>query len=196
MLIPVLVLLTSLLVVIISEVIVDYGFLCSSISSGPRHLADFLSAIGNPIPITALTVIISFMYSRTYGIKSLVIVIVGSYLCALSVDYLKNIVAKPRTFPSCSGVTPGYSFPSGHAASSMFCALLVWFLFYKLRSQFWFLLSILSFCLAIGIAWSRVILGFHDSVDVVVGWSIALFWSLISLLAFLRLYRENPGGHL
>jgi membrane-associated phospholipid phosphatase len=69
-----------------------------------------------------------------------------------------------------------YSFPSGHAMSSMAFAVALIILMWNTRWRWWVVLSGSLFVVAIG--WTRVYLGVHYPSDVLAGWMISLAWAI------------------
>lgn len=69
-----------------------------------------------------------------------------------------------------------FSFPSGHAMSSMvFVAALV-ILTWETRWRIWVLLAGSGFAVAIG--WTRLYLGVHYPSDIIAGWMVAIAWAV------------------
>lgn len=132
--------------------------------------------------VTAL-VLLARRKTRTYGIA----VILALFLdVVITNGILKLLIARPRPFLTHADIIPlikppgGFSFPSGHSASSF----AVSFVLYKLLPK---RVGIPAVVLAVLIGFSRMYLGVHYPSDVlaglVVGYGIARFvvWVLPKL---------------
>lgn len=88
----------------------------------------------------------------------------------------------------------GYSFPSGHATAAMTLAsLLVSLAFAWLTGWRHLVVTVAAPVWAVGIAYSRVLLGVHRPVDVVVGTAAGILWGLLAFWAIQRLVgRPTP----
>lgn len=121
-------------------------------------------------------------------------------MCALVLSYflteelLKNLFARPRPFTVISDARVliskplTYSFPSGHAAVSFACAVV---LIRGCKRLWWFFLV-----LAISIALSRVYVGVHYPLDVICGSVVGLFCGIFVIRIRKSLssksYRHRP----
>lgn len=97
----------------------------------------------------------------------------------LLVFSIKVFIARPRPDPTIPEVfARGFSFPSGHAASSLVGYVTIAWLICMvtprgtLRATVWLTAALLTF--AIGL--SRVYLGVHYPTDVVAGWILGITW--------------------
>ncbi|SFL57041.1 undecaprenyl-diphosphatase [Gracilibacillus orientalis] len=79
----------------------------------------------------------------------------------------------------------GFSFPSGHSTGSIaFYGFIMYLLWKKVSAKWLKWLSVLFFaCLAIVIAFSRVVLGVHFFTDIVAGMSLGLAWLITCMIA-------------
>lgn len=121
------------------------------------------------------------------GFLLLVLVLVSSFLLS---DLLKDIFQRPRPFvglPDVRLLIPpeeSFSFPSGHATTSIACASLIYRIW--ARAGKWFL------AIAVGIAFSRVYVGVHYPLDVLggalLGYLCAMFVLKIESSAALSKY--------
>jgi membrane-associated phospholipid phosphatase len=107
----------------------------------------------------------------------------------LAVELLKWLVDRDR--PPLQFLTPvrGSSFPSGHAAESLFVYLYLWLILARLRSRSAVAARLKDACSAVLsalpllIGYSRVYLGVHWPGDVLGGWAIGLFILGVAFLA-------------
>lgn len=102
---------------------------------------------------------------------------------------IKNLVCRPRPFyenPDLQLIIPppsGFSFPSSHTATS-FAAATVIFIFSKK-------LGAVAIVLALIIAFSRLYLYVHYPSDVLCGMLLGIFWAVISVSLYRKLFRHN-----
>lgn len=120
------------------------------------------------------------------------------FAAAISGAMLLNLVAKlafhrarPRLWEPLEPAA-GYSFPSGHAMSSMAIAAAIVVLTWATRGR-WPVIAA-AVALVTGIGLSRVYLGVHFPSDVLAGWSAALAWVAgLALLTSGRRDRASTG---
>lgn len=110
-----------------------------------------------------------------YGIANLAIIV---FLCWLINFLLKSIIHRPRPFVDHPNIylllfnkAPYQSFPSGHATVA-FALAFATYLFNKKTGFFFFLLALL-------ISWGRIFAGIHYPTDILGGFLIALFITII-----------------
>jgi membrane-associated phospholipid phosphatase len=114
---------------------------------------------------------------EAYRIYAVVLLLFG--LAGPAGDILKEIVNRPRPFVEYAGEISGLrrvhspSFPSGHATKSVALAL-PFLLFITTRDRWHKALKILLMILALGVCYSRVMLGAHFLSDVLAGVGTAL----------------------
>jgi undecaprenyl-diphosphatase len=123
-------------------------------------------------------------------------------LCALTLislglnPVIKEIIGRARPEEGMVQVilpAAGLSFPSGHAMASLavygFFALMAWIhIPQKPQRLFWTLLLVL-FPVCVGL--SRIYLGAHWLSDVVGGWTMGLFWLIVSAGVYRALGRSE-----
>lgn len=127
----------------------------------------FVTRLGNEGLIWIACALIMMIPKRTrrIGFLALAALAVTYLVCSLG---LKNLVGRVRPYETVSGLhrlieaQEGWSFPSGHAASS-FAAATVFFMGYRRRVGIPFMV------LAGMIAFSRLYVGVHYPSDVIVG---------------------------
>lgn len=124
--------------------------------------------------ITAGAVLISHQkYLKTF---LLIFFTQGSYILT---DVIKNFIARERPCAYHS-----YSFPSGHALTSMcFYGIIIYLVNYYVRSQFWRItLSIFFGFIIFMVALSRLWLGVHFLTDVIAGLFLGLFFANLYII--------------
>jgi undecaprenyl-diphosphatase len=86
---------------------------------------------------------------------------------------------------------PDFSFPSGHAMSSMvFVAALVILMW---GSRWRWLIMAMGGVFVVTIGWTRVYLGVHYPSDIIAGWMMAIAWAvLVSVVVKPQLTAANP----
>ena len=100
----------------------------------------------------------------------------GSYILT---DVIKNFIGRERPCAYHS-----YSFPSGHALTSMcFYGIIIYLVNYYVRSQFWRItLSIFFGFIIFMVALSRLWLGVHFLTDVIAGLFLGLFFANLYII--------------
>jgi len=148
----------------------------------------FFSLKGSSILIWILVIVaVAILEERKYpGIskkdkKFLVLFSLSFLLTTLIVEYiLKNIFERVRPIATQIYQCPtDYSFPSGHAATAFAAATILSF-FDKKRRWFYYTIAVL-------ISFSRIYLGCHYFLDVLIGVIIGYFLSKILLKLFIKL---------
>jgi undecaprenyl-diphosphatase len=99
----------------------------------------------------------------------------------------KHVVARPRPpIPLHAVAASGYSFPSGHAIFStlviLLCTAMVstWLVGSpRIRAALW----VGALIMIVAVGFSRVFLGVHYPSDILAGWSLAVAWLTVLLLA-------------
>ena len=147
-----------------------------------------LGSLWNLVPLTAVAALLLYRLGRK---EQALWLAAGFALTNLLVETLKWLVNRHRPpVPSLTAVR-GSSFPSGHAAESLFVFYYLWIIFQ--RSRFWRkreslsqivheLISIVFAGVPALIGYSRVWLGVHWPSDVLGGWAIGFFVLEIAFL--------------
>ncbi|AFZ35174.1 phosphoesterase PA-phosphatase related protein [Stanieria cyanosphaera PCC 7437] len=158
-------------------------------------LAATLTNLGSFWTTTPLVIgmALSFLVAKRWNF---LLYTVMTFLGAISISYTGKIIihrARPRLWELFYQVGTDYSFPSGHAISSMSFALILIILTWN--SSWRWLVVIFSSLFVISIAWTRLYLGVHYPSDIFAGWMIALAWTIAVVLMvkvfLMRLSDEN-----
>lgn len=145
-------------------------------------LAETLTRLGS-FKITTPVIVgmaLSFSFSKRWNYSLYTII---TFLGAITISYTGKIIvhrARPHLWELVYQIGSDYSFPSGHAMSSMSFALVLIILTWN--SSWRWLTIIFGSLFAIAIAWTRLYLGVHYPSDVLGGWMMAIAWSMVVLL--------------
>jgi membrane-associated phospholipid phosphatase len=145
-------------------------------------LAETLTRLGSFKTTTPLItgMALSFLLSKRWNYLLYTIV---TFLGAISISYTGKIIvhrARPHLWELVYQIGSDYSFPSGHAMSSMSLALVLIILTWN--SPWRWLTIICGSLFVLSIAWTRLYLGVHYPSDIVGGWMMAIAWSMVVLL--------------
>jgi membrane-associated phospholipid phosphatase len=146
-------------------------------------LAETLTRLGSfktTTPIVA-GMTLSFLWFRRWHYSFYTVM---TFLGAITISYTGKIIihrARPHLWELFYQIGSDYSFPSGHAMSSLSFALILMILTWN--SSWRWLTLIFGSLFAIAIAWTRLYLGVHYPSDIIGGWLIAIAWSMVVLLA-------------
>lgn len=172
---------------------IDNRVTLSIISWRSPMLSSFFSAVtvlANPIGITVTVLILSVVaYALTKKFHLTLWLILTNVIGSLVLNPLvKSIVQRSRPDEELRLVQEStFSFPSGHAFASMvaFGCVIVLLLLFLRSGTLQRVLVILSFVTILFIGFSRIFLGVHYLSDVIAGFSLGLFWLLLSLSIFI-----------
>lgn len=149
-----------------------------------------VTILANPMSVISTVVILAVIaYLLTKRIDLPLWILITNAIGSLGLNPLvKNIVQRSRPNEAIRMVQESsYSFPSGHAFSSMVafgCVIVLLILFLK-PSALRRVLIVFAFLIILFIGFSRIFLGVHYFSDVLAGFSFGLFWLLLSLSFFL-----------
>jgi len=146
-------------------------------------LTDLGGKAGLTLLLTAVAIVIAV---RLRSWRPVALAAVSGGGGALLVTGIKALVARDRPDPLLRAVTEdGFSFPSGHSASSLVVLCTVAWLVSKavtsntIRATIW--VAAVPLALAIGL--SRIYLGVHYPTDVLAGWVLGATWLITVALA-------------
>lgn len=145
--------------------------------------AAWLTQLGIYWGVTPLIIAIAVTLSwrqKWRGMIYLLITSVGTVIISHTTKIFFHRV-RPSLWERFYPLPPDYSFPSGHALSSMMLFVTLIVLTWGTR---WLpaVLFIGSF-FVLGIGWTRLYLGVHYPTDILAGWMLAIAWSIgISLI--------------
>jgi len=148
-----------------------------------------ITSIDNTLPISfiILSICIYMGYKKWYRE---ILFFLSSLLGSSALMFaIKHIVQRPRPAQHIIEVS-GYSFPSGHAATSTALAFALYFIL-KEKTKHKKILLILSIMYPLLISFSRVYLSVHYLSDVIAGIGLALFWVSLVALVFEVLRAKN-----
>ncbi|MHB8379080.1 MAG: phosphatase PAP2 family protein [Acidimicrobiales bacterium] len=142
--------------------------------------------IGGALVIVPLGVVIAIVESirqRSRAVVAFLVFVVGGQFFVA--DVIKSIVGRARPhFDQLTGFS-GTSFPSGHAVATSACFAAFALVIGRRRSPLVrAILTGFAVGLALGIAWTRVMLGVHWLTDVLAGLALGWAWFALSSIAF------------
>jgi undecaprenyl-diphosphatase len=140
----------------------------------------------------AYAVIVIYYLIKRKAMLGLHVALIASTGLALSYS-LKRLFQRVRPDVPLIESLKTYSFPSGHALSSIiFCSILVYLLWQaRIQSAWKWLISVLLFLFALCIGVSRVALQVHYPSDVLAGFCLGLVWVILSFY-LLNLIKRKP----
>ena len=145
------------------------------------HAAGDITALGGGTVLTIVVVAVAGLLAVQRLWLSAASIVLASTTGGIAVDLIKNKVlrARPELVPHLVPAS-GYSFPSGHAASSAVVYLTISAIAGQVtpdRAIRRYLLGCAILLVGM-IGTSRVYLGVHWPIDVLVGWSFGTLWAL------------------
>jgi undecaprenyl-diphosphatase len=140
-------------------------------------------------PVSALIGLVLLSLRRWRSLAYLITTLLGSiFINRTAKEFLHRV--RPHLWNSVSPELD-YSFPSGHAMSSMTLVAALLILAWGSAWAGWVLVSGGAFVLAI--AWTRLYLGVHFPSDILAGWLVSIAWSIgVSFVIKPHLTRPIP----
>ncbi len=137
-------------------------------------VAKVVTAFGSSAVLIPLTVIVAGVLVWRGRWPEFGVLIGGVVIMLIAVPVLKEIVDRPRPVGMALVSAPDASYPSGHAAHSVFYTWLALTVTLRVRPgwQYGSALLISGFALTVAIGLSRVYLGVHYLSDVSGGWAL------------------------
>jgi membrane-associated phospholipid phosphatase len=150
------------------------------------QLAHVFTFLGSELVVGGLALVVLATLLMQRQLSRAAIFAIGMAGSAFLTVVVKLIVARPRPgeVDRLGALDTSYSFPSGHTLNStVFIALIVWLLWPSVRRAGRIALVTAGAVLAVGVAASRVYLGYHWLTDVLASGLVALGWlCLVGLL--------------
>ncbi len=168
-------------------------FISSHTSPFGIKLAIFASSIGSPLSFFLITIgmcLIFWLHKKPYHLLQFLITLASGFIV---VYLIKIFTARPRPAEALIEVS-GYSFPSAHATiATLFCFIIIFAYKSHIKNRLLKFIFILFFIIsALAISFSRIYLSAHYMSDVVVGITIGLLISSISVFIFENFFgKEN-----
>ncbi|MFI2077600.1 phosphatase PAP2 family protein [Streptomyces triculaminicus] len=179
------------------------GTFCSWGSGGTSRTRtlETLTTWGNPWPVTLIAAGSACFALTRRNIAAAAVLLAVPYAATVSCNLIKGWAERPRPTLQCaSAQADGFSFPSGHAVGVTTGFLLAaLYLSTHTPRAVSALILLLTGLAAELVAWSRVILGVHFSIDVLAGQLLGAGWLAIAALMLhhqstRRLRREARQG--
>lgn len=152
-------------------------------------IVEFVTSFGEQTIVIGVLVILFWCVDKKKGY----FVATAVLLSTVTMQFLKAVFRVPRPFMEYPDLiigerqqtATGYSFPSGHSttASSFYGGL------FKAFKQKW--IRAIALALMIAIPLTRLYLGVHWPMDVIVGTFIGLFFSIIMAKTILKIYNND-----
>jgi undecaprenyl-diphosphatase len=161
-----------------------FHFMRTFVSSGRTETLLFFTKLGNSQFLLPANILLTayFLFIRKhkwYSIKIPSIALSSVMLMSL----LKLMFTRPRPLVPLLEAAKGFSFPSGHAMSSVtFFGLLIYFTWQSKMNRYIRILIIICLVLLIFIiGFSRIYLRVHYASDVIGGFTAGIIWLTVSL---------------
>lgn len=146
----------------------------------------FMTSFGNTNTIIALTIISVVILSISKKFGAAFFVAINQILVSWINHTLKITIKRPRPLHHHYVYAGGYSFPSGHSASSfaLYISLLIvsLIIFHKLSIKV--ISSVVAISIVLLVGYSRIFLGVHYPSDVIGGYLLASIIVIFTTLLF------------
>ncbi|HCN84116.1 MAG TPA: phosphoesterase PA-phosphatase [Sphingobacteriaceae bacterium] len=159
-------------------------FMTTIVSTALTHILLFFTILGNSQFLFPANILLTcyFLFVRKhkwYSIKIPSIALSSVILMSL----LKLLFTRPRPLVPLLEAAKGFSFPSGHAMSSVtFFGLLIYFVWQTKMNKYLRVLIVTCLVLLILIiGFSRIYLRVHYASDVIAGFCAGIIWLVLSL---------------
>jgi len=151
------------------------------------HIEIAITNLGSAFALITMVSLVGIVTAiRLRSWYPIVLAAVGLGGSQILVAIIKAAIARPRPNPPAQLVTAsGFSFPSGHSASSMVgFGLLAWLVCMLTTDRTVWATAWLAAALGtVAVGASRVYLGVHYPTDVLGGWALGLTWLAVVALA-------------
>jgi membrane protein DedA with SNARE-associated domain/membrane-associated phospholipid phosphatase len=138
-----------------------------------ESVAEVITVLGSQPVVFALAAFSGLVLFATGRQAEAIVLVVALFATTISVDLLKELVDRPR--PDGTG---DHSFPSGHAALSVFYSWLAITVAFRIRPDIKRRAAVVAAGISVTalVGLSRIYLGMHYLSDVTAGWAVAAFW--------------------
>ncbi|MBV2155423.1 phosphatase PAP2 family protein [Kitasatospora sp. SUK 42] len=164
--------------------------LCSWTSTGAfrTRLLEALTSWGNPWPVTIIAVGSACLALARRNVPAAAVLLVVPYAATVSCNLVKDWAERQRPSLGCASMhADGFGFPSGHAVGVTTGFLLAaLYLSARTPPAVSTLILLAAGLSAELVAWSRVFLGVHFSVDVLAGQLLGAGWLAVAALLLHR----------
>jgi undecaprenyl-diphosphatase len=157
-----------------------------------------ITNLGSTPALAAMLAVAAAMVSlRLRSWRPVIVTVIGGGGIGLLVWAIKLLIARAR--PDLDGrlvAVTGFSFPSGHSASSLVCfGLLAWLVCLTTRDHtVWATAWLAAALLTVAVGLSRAYLGVHYPSDVVGGWILGGTWlTALAAAAFVVRRSRSPA---
>lgn len=160
----------------------------ASSSASRAGLLEILTSWGNPWPVTIIAVGSACFALIRRNVTAAAVLLVVPYAATVSCNLIKGWAGRQRPSLECASIqADGFSFPSGHAVgvTTGFLLAALYFSTQTPRAASALMLFLAGLSAEL-VAWSRVFLGVHFSVDVVAGQLLGAGWLAIAALLLHR----------
>lgn len=155
-----------------------------------NQLIAIITAFGNTSTVVIMVALVTIYLLIKKNYYSAIFLVFDSCLIASINKLIKTFVARPRPSVNHLVVANGYSFPSGHSASTMAFFLSLVFIICVLSTKKKTWLKLILLVIPFIIAFTRVYLGVHYFSDVIAGLSYSMAITIL-VGSFYQSYVNN-----